>query len=303
MADRGKEVRDALTRVTGKHGMHALKVWARMIKLEHSLFALPYAFLGAFLAAGGMPPLWPLLWLTVAMVGIRSFAMTLNRLADIEFDRLNPRTSKRALVTGEISVPAARVFAFLSILVYFVGCIFLNRLAFILSPVPVLVIIAYSFAKRYTWTTHFILGLCHAFAPMAGWISVNPHIALTPALFSCSLIFWTAGFDMIYSCQDADFDVAVGLHSAPAKFGTTFSLVLASFSHVVFALFLGMAFWSAYLGWIGFGAWLVVAGLLVGEHRLVKPQDLRQVNTAFFTLNAVIAAVIFAGTVLALFVN
>ncbi len=279
----------------------AIRVWARMIKFEHSLFALPYAYLGAFLAVRGLPPLWSLLWLGVAMVGIRSYAMTLNRLADLEFDRLNPRTSRRALVTGEISVNAARVFAFASVLAYFLACLCMNRLVLILSPIPVLVVTAYSFAKRYTWATHFVLGLCHAFAPVAGWLSVEPVITPQAALFSCALLFWTAGFDMIYSCQDADFDRAIKLHSAPVRFGVPLTLQLAALCHAVFALFLLMAFWVSGLGGIGALTWLVVAALLVWEHRLVRPGDLARVNTAFFTLNAVIAAAILVGVLAALF--
>lgn len=281
----------------------AVRVWMRMIRFEYSLFALPYAYLGAFLAAAAgssegafvFPPLWSLLWLTVAMVGIRSFAMTLNRLADMDVDALNPRTAGRALITGAISVNAARVFAFVSVLAYFAGCYFMNRLALILSPVPILVIISYSWAKRFTWKTHFLLGLCHAFAPVAGWISVSPEITLPAVLFSCAMLFWTAGFDMIYSTQDADFDIACRLHSAPAQFGVPVALTLAGLCHTVFALFLFMAFWGSGLGIAGFVTWLVVAGLLVWEHKLVKPGDLKKLDAAFFILNAIIAALIFLG--------
>lgn len=295
---------------SGKGWRSAMRVWMRMIRFEYSLFALPYAYLGAFLATASInsgmegfsfPPLWSLIWLTVAMVGVRSFAMTLNRLADMDVDALNPRTAGRALLTGAISVNAARIFAFISVLAYFAGCFFLNQLALILSPVPILIIIAYSWAKRFTWKTHFVLGLCHAFAPVAGWISVSPEITLPAVLFSCAMLFWTAGFDMIYSTQDADFDVACRLHSAPARFGIPMALTLAGLCHAVFSLFLFVAFWASNLGVPGFVTWLVVSGLLVWEHKLVKPDDLKRLDAAFFILNAVIAALILLGVLIGIY--
>ncbi len=286
---------------------HSARVWARMIKLEHSLFALPYAWLGAFLAAAAMgtwwPPLWEFLWLTVAMVGVRSFAMTLNRLLDLPYDAVNPRTSQRALVTGEISVNAARFFAFVSALVYFGAVALINTTVFVLSPVPVLAIILYSYSKRYTWMCHFLLGFCLAFAPVAGWLCVLPVLSIEAALFFLAVLFWSAGFDMIYSTQDMDFDIAAGLFSAPARFGIPFTLTLAAFCHVIFAIFLYLAFWAAGLGLVGAVTWFIVVGLLLWEHRMVKPDNLEKVNTAFFTLNAVIAALVFVGTIVALWVS
>lgn len=286
---------------------HSAMVWARMIKLEHSLFALPYAWLGAFLAAGNMggfwPPLWEFIWLTVAMVGVRSFAMTLNRLLDLPYDAINPRTCRRALVTGDISVGAARFFAFASALVYFGAVALINSTVLALSPVPVLAIILYSYAKRYTWQCHFLLGFCLAFAPVAGWLCVQPVLTLEAALFFLAVLFWSAGFDMIYSTQDMDFDIAAGLYSAPVSFGIPFTLTLAAFCHVLFAIFLYLAFWSIGLGFIGAIAWFVVVGLLVWEHRMVKPDNLEKVNTAFFTLNAVIAALVFVAAIVGLWLN
>ena len=281
----------------------ATVIWGRMIKFQYSIFALPYAWLGAFLAARGLPPLNALIWLTIAMVGVRSFAMTLNRLADLDLDRLNPRTAKRALVTGDISLNAARVFAFGSALVYFGACVFIGRLALILSPIPIMVIIVYSWSKRWTWTSPFILGLAHAFAPAAGWISVDQHLTLPIALFSCAVLFWTAGFDMIYSTQDLDFDIACSLPSLPARSGVAVTLDLAACSHFVFIIFLFLAVWGNGLGWIGLLMWLLVVGAIILEHRLVKPDDLRRLNTAFFTLNAVIAISIFVGALLAIFLG
>ncbi len=299
---RKQQIETRLTRLK-----HSAKVWARMIKLEHSLFALPYAWLGAFLAAGSLgafwPPLWEFIWLTVAMVGVRSFAMTLNRLLDLPYDAINPRTCRRALVTGDISVRAARFFAFVSALVYFGAVALINTTVLALSPVPILAIILYSYAKRYTWLCHFLLGFCLAFAPVAGWLCVQPVLTLEASLFFLAVLFWSAGFDMIYSTQDMDFDIAANLHSAPVQFGIPFTLTLAAFCHVLFAIFLYLAFWSTGLGLIGAITWFIVAGLLVWEHRMVKPDNLEKVNTAFFTLNAVIAALVFAGTIVALWMN
>lgn len=274
-------------------------VWARMIKLEHSVFALPFALMGAVLAAGGMPPLWPLLWLCVGMVGVRSFAMTLDRLADVEFDRQNPRTAKRALVTGEISMNAARIFAFLSVLVFLFACGMLNRLALSLAPVPIVLIIIYCFSKRFTWTGHFMLGAVLGFAPVAGWISVDPAITPPAVLFFLAVTFWAAGFDMIFSCQDVEFDKVLHLHSAPACFGIPVGLLLAAYTHVVFMLFLALAFWTSGMKLVGVFAWLLTGAILFWQHTHADWKDLPVFNRNFTIYNGLVSCVIFVAVITA----
>ena len=302
-----KEPKDGLDldyfEVRRRSVIQAFRTWAGMIKIEHSLFALPFAWLGCFLALRALPPLIPVVWLTIGMVGIRCFAMTLNRIADRDIDAINPRTANRSLVTGEMSVRMAKLFMIISLLVFFLACASINKLTIKLSPVPVIAIIVYSYSKRFTWLTHFLLGSILAMSVLAGWITVDQNITISGLLFACAVIFWVAGFDMIYSCQDMEFDRANNLKSAPAKVGVEAALIFASFSHGIFAVFLFIGVWSANLGWVGWLTWSLVAGLLLWQHSLVKPDDLKRVNTAFFTLNAMIAAIVLIGLVSALFVS
>lgn len=279
-----------------------LRVWARMLHLEQTVIPLCYVWMGAFLAAAGsMPPLGALLGLTIAVAGLRAFAVTLRRLADLELDRLHPRGGESPLVSGALSVPAARLLAFLAVLVYVLGCLMLNRLALALAPVPVLCVIAAAWARRYGWFSHFLAGLCLALAPAAGWLGVEPRLSLAAALFSCAVLFWTAGADIFAACRDVDFDAACGLHSAPARFGAPVALSLAAFSHAVFALFLFMAFWAAGLGWTGFGAWVTVAAVAAGGYRLLRPGEPERLHAVFSRLSMAIAVLMLLGVLLALF--
>lgn len=269
--------------------------------MGQAVVPLAYVWLGAFLAAGGIPPLADWLGLTLAVAGLWTFAVTLRRLADLELDRLHPRGGASPLVRGELPVPVARLFAFLAVLVYVLGCLMLNRLALVLAPVPLLAVIACAWARRYAWHSHFLAGLCMGLAPAAGWIGVDPQFSLTAALFSCSVLFWAAGFDIIAACRDVDFDAACGLHSAPVRFGAPVALSLAAFSHAVFALFLFLAFWAAGLGWTGFGAWAAVTALAAGGYRLARPGDPLRLYAAFSRLDRLVAILLFAGVLLALF--
>ena len=267
----------------------------RMIKVEHAVFALPFALAGAVLAARGLPPLSALFWLIIAMTAVRSFAMTVNRVADLRFDRLNPRTQKRPLVTGEIRPLQAWAFILVCAVLFVFACAMLNALCLALSPLALLASGGYSLLKRFTWLCHFGLGCVHALAPLAGWLSVDPHFTLTPFIFSLGVLFWLAGFDILYACQDADFDRNHGLHSVPARFGIAKALVISSFCHVNTALFFLLAGAQAGLS----PAWYLVLGLisavLLWEHTLVKEDDLSRVNMAFFTLNGFIALLFLPG--------
>lgn len=270
----------------------------RMIKIEHSVFALPFAFIGAFLAAKGWPGTWNLLVLTVAMVAVRSFAMAFNRLADLDIDRDNPRTQGRPLVTGELSRSFTMWFIAGTGVVFVAACALMNPLCLLLSPLALIWSGFYSYCKRFTMWCHFVLGSVLGLAPLAGWLCVDPAVTLPAVLLLCGVTFWVAGFDLLYACQDHEFDRKRGLHSIPARLGIAPALAISTFSHGVAAMFFLLAGWAASLGWVYF---LVAGGvclILLLEHLLVKADDMSRVNVAFFTMNGVIAVVLFLGVVL-----
>ena len=274
-----------------KHGGLAgqIRLMARMIKIEHSIFALPFAYIGLFLAAQGWPGAGPFGLLTLAMVAVRSFAMLTNRLVDLPFDRHNPRTMDRPLVTGEIGISGAIVASVVCAAIFLAAAAGLNAMCFILAPFALLWSAGYSVAKRFTWLTHFWLGSVLGLAPVAGWIAFDPVLVPTAGLYFLGVLFWVAGFDILYSCQDVAVDRFMGLHSVPSRFGVAPALLLACFSHVTASLFFLMAGWTAGLGGIYFATWALVSGLLLSEHRLIGPDDLRRINVAFFTFNGLIA--------------
>lgn len=276
----------------------------RMVKIEHSIFALPYAWSGAVLAAGGLPPARSLVFLTIAMVAARSFAMAFNRLADLPFDRDNPRTCRRPLVTGAVSVGQTRAFCAFMAAVFVLCCACLNSVCLWLS-VPALVFSAvYSLLKRWTALCHYWLGATLGLAPLAGWLSVMPDSLGLPALLLFfAVTFWVAAFDIYYAFQDLDFDQAFGLHSVPADMGPDKALTVAGFSHCVTAIFLLLTGLAAHLAWPWFALWLGVCVLLLWEHRLMRPQDLRHVNTAFFTLNGIISPLVLLGVALGIWLR
>lgn len=271
---------------------------ARMVKIEHSVFALPFAYLGMLWAAQGWPGWGVFLPLTIAMVAMRSFAMAVNRLVDLPIDAQNPRTQGRPLVTGEITIAQTRIFIGLCALIFVLACAFLNSLCLLLSPLALIWAGFYSYTKRFTPLCHFILGSVLGLAPIAGWLAVTPVFALAPILMGLGVTFWVAGFDILYACQDVDFDRAQGLHSMPADLGKATALALSTFSHVVTGLFFLLAGWAVGAGWIFFAITLVVVIILLLEHRLIAPDDLSRVNLAFFTMNGFVALLLFVGTFL-----
>jgi len=273
----------------------------RMVKIEHSLFALPFAFMGAFAAANGVPAINDLLLVSLAMVCIRSFAMTFNRIVDVEYDGLNPRTANRPLITGEITFRQAWIFCAVMATGFIISTAGMNTLCFALSPLVVLVAGFYSYTKRFTWLCHFVLGLMLSMAPMGGYLAVTGQFALPPMLLAVAVIFWVAGFDIFYACQDVDFDKKYNLHSIPEHFGIPTGLVMAGFCHTNTVIFLFFAGCGFEFGWIWHIVVAAVGGLLLWEHLLVKPDDLTRVNMAFFILNAVIALILFCGVAAALF--
>ncbi|SBW11159.1 UbiA prenyltransferase family protein [uncultured delta proteobacterium] len=278
-----------------------IRILCRMVKIEHSVFALPFAFMGAFAAAMGVPPARDLILLGIAMVCIRSFAMTFNRIVDVRYDRLNPRTATRPLITGEISPRAAWLFCAVMAIGFVASAAGMNMLCLALSPLVLFVAGFYSYTKRFTWLCHFVLGLLLAMAPMAGYLAVTAAFALPPMLLAAAVTFWVAGFDIFYSCQDVDFDQKHGLHSVPAHFGIPTGLVMAGFCHANTVIFLFLAGYGFGFAWPWHAVVAAVAAILVWEHRLVRPDDLTRVNLAFFTLNAVIALILFCGIAAAIF--
>ncbi|MBQ9405382.1 MAG: UbiA family prenyltransferase [Desulfovibrio sp.] len=274
----------------------------RMIKIEHSIFALPYAWAGAFLAARQLPSARSLIFLTIAMIAVRSFAMAFNRLVDLPFDRDNPRTRNRPLVTGAISVQQTRTFCWIMAIIFVLACAMLNMVCLCLAVPALLFAAAYSLLKRCTMLCHFWLGATLGLAPLAGWLSVTPAVPGLPVvLLSCAVLFWVAAFDIYYSFQDIDFDTAFGLYSAPVCCGSQGALLLAGFSHVMTSIFLLLTGFAAGLSWPWYALWLGISVLLFMEHRLMQPQDLRYVDTAFFTLNAIISPVVLLGVLLGIY--
>lgn len=274
--------------------MRKLKIILEMIKFEHTVFALPFAVMSAFIAADGLPSLEKLGWILVAMVGARSCAMAFNRLADAEFDRINPRTAARAIPAGLITKGAVWIFTVVSAGLLVLAAWRLNPLAFALSPVALAVIMGYSYTKRFTALSHFWLGLSLSISPVGAWIAIQGSFALPPIILCLVVLLWTAGFDIIYACQDVNFDRKHGLRSIPAKLGIRWALWLSSGLHVVAVLLLLSIPFLVELGtfyYIGVG---IVVLIFVYEHAIVKPTDLSRVNLAFFTLNGMISLVLMA---------
>lgn len=274
--------------------MRKLKIILEMIKFEHTVFALPFAIMSAFIASDGLPQLAKLGWILVAMVGARSCAMAFNRLADAEIDSKNPRTSTRAIPAGLITKGAVWVFTFVSAGLLVCAAWRLNPLAFALSPVALAVIMGYSFTKRFTALSHLWLGLALSISPVGAWIAITGRFDWTPIVLCCVVLLWTAGFDIIYACQDVNFDRKHGLHSIPARIGIRWALWISSALHVVAVILLFIIPLLTELGlfyYIGVG---IVVLIFIYEHAIVKPNDLSRVNLAFFTLNGMISLVLMA---------
>jgi 4-hydroxybenzoate polyprenyltransferase len=266
-----------------------------MIKIEHTLFALPFAFLGAVLAARGLPTPWQLLWIVVAMIGARSAAMAFNRIADRSFDAKNPRTASRALPAGLLSVGFVWVFTLTSAGLFLLAAAMLNRLTLILSPVALALLLLYSGTKRWTQFSHIVLGACLSMAPSGAWIAVRGTIGdPAPLLLSLVVLLWTAGFDVLYACQDYDFDRREGLKSIPARVGIARALWIARALHALAFLGLVWLFVVTQLGPVAFAGVIATGVLLVYQHRLVRPGDLSRLNAAFFTTNAFVSVILLA---------
>jgi 4-hydroxybenzoate polyprenyltransferase len=282
-----------------------MKQYLSLVKFSHTIFALPFALLGFFLGtlASGQPLSWQLFFLVVlCMVFARSAAMAFNRYLDRDIDVHNTRTAKREIPAGVISPSAALRFVIINSLLFIATTWFINPLCFMLSPIALLVILGYSYTKRFTFLCHFVLGLGLALAPIGAYIAVTGAFALLPLLYSLAVLLWVSGFDIIYALQDDEFDRSLSLHSVPVKMGRRGALRLSTILHIVCAVFIMMAGYQLYtqypvFGWLHWLAAAVFIGLLTFQHTLVKPDDLSKVNIAFFTTNG-IASLLFGTLVI-----
>jgi len=264
-----------------------------MIKIEHTLFALPFAFLGAVLAANGLPSLRQVFWIIVSMVSARSAAMAFNRIADRHYDARNPRTATRALPAGLLSVGFVLAFTVVAAVLFFVAAAMLNRLTLLLAPIALASVLLYSFTKRWTLLSHVVLGWCLSIAPTGAWIAVRGEIGSpVPLLLSLVVLLWTAGFDVLYACQDYEVDRREGLRSIPARVGIERALWIARFFHAGAFLALLWLYLVTKLGPIALVGVVATAALLLYQHRLVHANDLSRLNAAFFTTNAFVSVIL-----------
>jgi 4-hydroxybenzoate polyprenyltransferase len=279
-----------------------LRQTAVNIKVEHTIFALPFAYLGLVLAHKTFPAWSTFLIVTVAMVAARTAAMSLNRYLDRHIDARNPRTANRPIPAGSLSAGSVLAVAVVALVVLVAMAALLNPLCLALSPIAVIALTGYSYMKRFTWLCHFGLGFTDAIAPAGGWLAVRPEFGLTMLLLAAAVGIWIAGFDIIYACQDVEFDRREGLHSLPARFGIPAGLLAAKACHVaMIALLVGVGL-SLGLGWLYYLGVAAAAGLLVYEHSLINPRDLSKINIAFFNVNSYIAGTLFVFTLASLYV-
>ncbi len=260
-----------------------------LVKIEHTLFALPLALTGSILAARGMPSLKVLGLIALAFAGARTAAMAFNRLVDRDLDALNPRTANREIPSGQINVRQAWALVVVAVGVYFLSALALNRVCFFLSPVALAILLAYSYTKRFTWMCHLFLGLCLGLAPVAGWLAVAGRVDWIPAILGTGVLFWVAGFDIIYACQDVEFDRMVKLHSLPAWLGTRAALRSAGLAHIAAVCLFMLTGRLAGLNRTFYLLGLVTCGLLYLEHRLLHPDDLSRLDLAFFNVNSLVS--------------
>jgi 4-hydroxybenzoate polyprenyltransferase len=287
--------------------LHRALAFLDLIKFEHTVFALPFAYLGLVLAAGGWPGWWTFIWVTVAMAAARTAGMSLNRLIDRRLDALNPRTAQRPLQTGKISVRTTIIGAVVSLIVLAVAAALLNPVTLALFPGALFFLVVYPYTKRFTWLSHFWLGFTDGLAPAGAWVAVTGTFwrpeDLPAWLLLAALTLWIGGFDLIYACQDVDVDRREGLQSIPARFGVAAALRLAQVCHLLtVALLAGVGAWFS-LGWLYWLGLALVGGLFIWEHSLVKPHDLSRLNLAFFNLNGYISLTVFFATLLAVWAS
>ncbi|WP_347491100.1 UbiA-like polyprenyltransferase [Desulfoscipio sp. XC116] len=274
------------------------KVFLDMIRFEHTIFALPFAYMGTLLVAKKLPAGVDLLWITLAMVGARTAAMSLNRIIDRHIDALNPRTAGRALPKRMLSVGEVWVYTILSFALLFYAAYQLSPLAFHLFPAAVAALSFYSFTKRFTWTCHLWLGLTLGLAPLGAWIAIAGQFQTAPVLLGLGVLFWVAGFDIIYACDDYHFDQEYGIHSIPSRFGIAKSLKISAVFHIIAPLLFLTVGVLLHLGVFYLAGLTIAVSLLFYQHKLVTPGDLTRAGVAFFNLNGTLSVVMFCFTLL-----
>ncbi len=275
-----------------------VKIFLEMIRFEHTIFALPFAYVGALLTEKRIPAAHDIIWITLAMVGARTAAMSLNRIIDRRLDAKNPRTANRALPRGLLSVTEVWVYVFLSFALLLYSAKQLSPLAFRLFPVAAAVLFVYSYTKRFTWTCHLFLGAALGLAPLGSWIAIKNSFDLVPLLLAAGVMFWVAGFDIIYACNDYEFDRREGVYSIPARFGIKKALVISALFHVASPFFFAAAGFLAGVGALYYLGVILAVALLAWQHIIVKPDDLSRAGVAFFNLNGTLSVVMFLFTLL-----
>ncbi|KAA0245972.1 MAG: 4-hydroxybenzoate octaprenyltransferase [Candidatus Brocadia sp. AMX2] len=274
-----------------------------LIKFSHTIFSFPFAVMSAFLAAGGMPGLKQLLLILAALIAARSAAMSFNRLVDTSYDIHNPRTAYRVELQKKIGRKYVWIFTFLCVILFIICAWLLNRLAFYMSPLAILVVFGYSYTKRFTHLSHFVLGIALGLSPLGAWVGIQGTLAAPPFLLSLAVVLWTAGFDIIYACQDVEHDIKSGLYSLPKKLGIKGALILSAVLHLFMVGVLLAVSRYTDLGILYTIGVCIVAALLIYEHSLVRPKDLSKINTAFFTVNGIISVGLMGITLLDIFVR
>ena len=269
-----------------------------MIRFEHTIFALPFAFVGALLVEKQIPAASDIIWITLAMVGARTAAMSLNRIIDRQMDAQNPRTAGRALPRGLLSAREVWFYAVLSFALLLFAAHQLSPLAFNLSPIAVAVLSLYSFTKRFTWTCHLFLGLALGLAPVGAWVAIANRVDLAPVVLGLGVLFWVAGFDIIYACDDFNFDRKYGIHSIPARFGIAKALTFSTFLHMLAPGLFLLTGIMLQMGLLYFAGLVIAVSLLWYQHRLISPRDLSRAGVAFFNLNGLLSVVMFCFTLL-----
>jgi len=283
------------------HVLQKITTLLNLIKFSHTIFSFPFAVMSAFLAAGGMPGIKQLLLIIAALVTARSAAMSFNRLVDTHYDVNNPRTTYRVALQKKIGRTNMWMFTILCIALFILCAWLLNRLAFYMSPLAIFIIFGYSYTKRFTHLSHFVLGLALALSPIGAWVGIQGTLAVTPFLLAFTVVLWTAGFDIIYACQDVEHDVRSGLHSIPRRLGIKGALILSGILHLfMVGILLLLPRYTSLSIIYSIGVY-IVAALLLYEHSLVKPKDLSRVNTAFFTVNGIVSMGLMGVTLIDIF--
>lgn len=277
-----------------------LTILLEMIQFKLTIFAMPFAFTGAFLASRGIPKLITLMWVILAMVGARTCAMGFNRIVDRKFDLANPRTADRAIPAGSVKMAEAWLLVAASGLLFFFACSQLNQLTLMLAPLALGLTLFYSLTKRFTALCHIVLGFALAFSPFGGWVAVQGSVTNYPFFLSLGVLFWVAGFDTIYGCLDADFDKGAGLHSLPAKLGKRNAFRLAGFFHVLAISLFTLTGVQAELNVVYYIGIVLASLALFYQHMLVRPNDLSRIHASFFSMNGIISVTLFAATWLSL---